>query len=253
MVLRMGRRTLPIALLACLLAAILPGAANAGAGKGKSQLQSKIGWGPLSSAAAAKRVETTAWEPRPSNALPNATVATPAELRYFHANSDMPYQRYVDGQFTGGTDDIIEWAANKWGLPEDALRAVAVHESWWQMSTLGDAGDSFGIFQVRRPYHCCLPFTRDSTAFNADYYGGIMRAYYDGKMGWLNNPDVRPDNGRRYRPGDFWGSVGAWVSGRWYTDQTREYVNFVKGHLRERTWVTHPYFDEQDWTRASSP
>ncbi len=81
------------------------------------------------------------------------------------------------------------------------LRSVAVHESWWEMDTLGDNGDSFGIFQVRRPYHCCLPFMRDSTAFNADYYGGIMRAYYDGKMDWLNNPDVRPDNGRKYKAG----------------------------------------------------
>lgn len=249
----MGSRTLLIALLACLLAAMLPAAASADGSTGKSQLQTKIGWGPLTSTAAAKRVERTAWEPRPSNVLPNATVATAAELKYFHANSEMPYQRYVDGQFTGGTDDTIEWAANKWGLSEDALRAVAVHESWWQMSTLGDAGDSFGIFQVRRPYHCCLPFTRDSTAFNADYYGGIIRAYYDGKMGWLNNPDVRPGNGRRYKAGDFWGSVGAWVSGRWHTDQTREYVNFVKSHLRERTWATHPYFDEQDWTRTTAP
>lgn len=240
-----------LALLVCLLAAALfpavgfaAGKGGGGSGGGAGQLKAKIGWGPLTSVEASKRVEITAWEPRMSNALPNATVPTVAELAVFHATSDMPYQAYVDGQYTGGTDDIIEWAANKWGLPEEALRAVAVHESWWEMSTLGDAGDSFGIFQVRRPYHCCLPFTRDSTAFNADYYGGIIRAYYDGQMDWLNNPDVRPDNGRRYKAGDFWGSVGAWVSGRWHTQQNAEYVAFVKGHLRDRTWATHPYFDE---------
>jgi len=254
MTLGMGSPLKLLALLTCLLVvALLPavglaagkgGKGQGGRGGGVAQLQTKIGWGPLTSAAAAKRVEITAWEPRESNAVPNATVPTAAELTLFHATSDMPYQAYVDGQYTGGTDDIIEWAANKWGLPEEALRAVAVHESWWEMSTLGDAGDSFGIFQVRRPYHCCFPFTRDSTAFNADYYGGIMRAYYDGQMGWLNNPDVRPDNGRRYKAGDFWGSVGAWVSGRWHTQQNAEYVAFVKGHLRDRTWATHPYFDE---------
>ena len=57
------------------------------------------------------------------------------------------------------------------------------------MSTLGDNGDSFGLFQVRRPFHCtepgCQQF-RDDAAFNADYYGGILRAYYDGKQSWLN-------------------------------------------------------------------
>ncbi|MFN8151185.1 MAG: hypothetical protein U0R24_08680 [Solirubrobacterales bacterium] len=248
----MGRRTLIVTLLCAALLATLPAAAMAGGkvgGKsscdGKAKLQRKIGWGPLSDRRAARCVERTPETLRPENAVPNATVPTDEQLAYFHANSDMPYQRWVDGQYSpasGSTDDIIEWAANKWGLPEDVLRAVAVHESWWEMSTLGDNGDSFGIFQVRRPYHCCLPFTRDSTAFNADYYGGIMRAYYDGKMTWLNNPDVRPENGRTYRAGDLWGSIGAWVSGRWYTAQNAEYVDWVKFRLQERTWETDPWF-----------
>ena len=154
----------------------------------------------------------------PRNHEANHTVPTrKADLRYFRANSDMPYARCVNGRFRGSTDDIIEWAATSGGCREDLLRAVAVHETWWDNHFVGDNGDSFGIFQVRRPYHCCLPFMRDSTAFNADYYGGIIRAYYDGKQGWLNNPDVAPENGRRYRAGDLWGSVGAWYSGRWRT------------------------------------
>lgn len=247
----MGRRLTLLALLCAALVAAFPTAALAGGGKGgdakkgcagKAKLQKKVGWGPISDKKAARCVERTAEVLRPENAVPNSTVPTAAELSYFHANSDMPYQSKVDGQYTGSTDDIIEWAANKWGLPEDVLRAVAVHESWWEMDTLGDNGDSFGIFQVRRPYHCCLPFMRDSTAFNADYYGGIMRAYYDGEMDWLNNPDVRPDNGRTYRAGDLWGSIGAWVSGRWYTEQNAEYVAAVRGQLANRTWATDPWF-----------
>ena len=95
-----------------------------------------------------------------------------------------------------------------------ALPSVAVHGSWWEMDTVGDNDDSFGLFQMRRPHHCCLPFMRDSAAFNADPYGGIMRAYYDGRMKWLNSPDLRPDNGRVHRAGDLWGSIGAWASGR---------------------------------------
>ena len=78
----------------------------------------------------------------------------------------------------------------KWGFDPNLLRAVATHESYWDMNVLGNEGSAFGIFQVRKPWHCCLPYMRDSTAFNADYYGGILRAYFDGAQEWLNNPDV---------------------------------------------------------------
>lgn len=209
--------------------------------QGPAELE-PVGFRPLTSAEAAARVERNGFEPRPENAEENARVATAEELAEFHARSDMPYQSHVDGQFTGTTDEIIQWAAHKWGLPEDAMRAAAVVESWWDMDTLGDNGDSFGIFQMRRPYHCCLPVMRDSTAFNADYYGGIIRAYFDGKQDWLNNPDVAPDNGARYQPGDLWGSVGAWFDGRWHTPGNEAYVAKIKHRLEERTWVTDPWF-----------
>jgi hypothetical protein len=37
----------------------------------------------------------------------------------------------VDGHFTGTTDEIFQWGACKWGLPDDLLRAIAVRESNW--------------------------------------------------------------------------------------------------------------------------
>ena len=128
---------------------------------------------------------------------------------------------------------------HKYRLPPDLLRAVAVVESWWRMSTNGDNGDSFGLFQVRRPYHCvtadvCSAFAHD-TAFNADYYGAIIRAYYDGRMGWLNTVS---GNGRRYTPGDLWGSVGAWFSGRWHDPGAEQYARKVRQALAQRTWLT---------------
>ena len=222
-----------------------PAAHGASAGPGLPGFKPKPGWGPLSSKQAKRRVSRTSWEPRPRNRLANHTVPTRAQISFFRSRSEMPYARWVNGRFRGTTDDIIEWAARKWGLPPNLLRAVAVHETWWDNNFVGDDGDSFGIFQVRRPYHCCLPFMRDSTAFNADYYGGIIRSYYDGKQTWLNNPDVAPDNGRRYRTGDLWGSVGAWYSGRWHTPGNRQYVGAVQRIVRERTWKTHPFFDEE--------
>jgi len=213
----------------------------AAAAGGPAELQ-PVGFEFLTSAEAATRVVRNGFEPRPENSEENARVAAPDELAYFHAESDMPYQRYVDGQFTGTTDEIIQWAAHKWGLPEDVLRATAVVESWWNMDTVGDNGDSFGIFQMRRPYHCCLPEMRDSTAFNADYYGGIVRAFFDGKQSWLNNPDVSPDNGAKYVPGDLWGSLGAWFDGRWHTPGNGAYVGRIQWRLAERTWLTDPWF-----------
>jgi len=37
----------------------------------------------------------------------------------------------VDGRFTGTTDEIFQWAACKWGLPDNLIRADAVIESTW--------------------------------------------------------------------------------------------------------------------------
>jgi autotransporter family porin len=247
-------RSRPLPLLVLFAALLALGVSSLGVPSGaaaKAKLKDKIGWGPMKDRKAARKVTKTAHEPKPQNVPENHTVPTKAELEKFHQKSDMPYARYVTGNYKGTTDDIIEWAAYKWGLPEDVLRAVAVKESTWDMDRLGDYNeatgkyDSFGIFQVRRPYHCCLPFMRDSTAFNADYYGGIVRAYFDGKQDWLNNPDVAPDNGKKYRPGDLWGSVGAWYTGRWHTPANdNDYVAPIKDILKNRVWETDPNFDE---------
>src|SRR4051794_3009433 len=192
---------------------------------------------PLSDSRAARLVRRSRFEPRPGNRAATHRIPTAAQLRAFRAQSDMPYARYVTGHFTGTTDEVIQWAALKWGFAPDLLRAVATQETYWKMSFVGDNGDSFGLFQVRRPFHCkepvCAQFRSDA-AFNADYYGGILRAYYDGKQTWLN--DVASDNGKAYRRGDVWGSVGAWYSGRWWNADARGYIRRVKRHLAARTW-----------------
>jgi hypothetical protein len=194
---------------------------------------------PLSDRRAARLVHRSGREVRPANRAATHRMPTRAQLRAFWRQSPMPYARYVTGHFTGTTDEVIQWAAIKWGFRPDLLRAVATVESWWKMSTVGDNGDSFGLYQVRRPYHCkgsvCRQFRRDA-AFNADYYGGILRAYYDGRQDWLNDPGVRQDNGKVYRRGDLWGSVGAWFSGRWWNALARGYVTKVKSALADRTW-----------------
>jgi hypothetical protein len=191
------------------------------------------GSGPLTDGQAAARVVRSRWEPRPENKVANHRVPTADEIAFFRAHSDLPTRWWVTGNHRGTTDEIIQWAAIKWGFSAHLFRAVAVVESWWKMSTVGDNGDSVGLFQLRRPYHCCFPLAAQSTAFNADYYGAILRAYYNGSQTWLNTVE----RGRQYGPGDIWGSVGVWASGRWYMGKSAWYVTEVRKRLHERTWL----------------
>ena len=46
--------------------------------------------------------------------------------------------------------EIIQWAACKWGIDEDIVRAQVIKESYWYQSTNGDNGESWGLGQVRR-------------------------------------------------------------------------------------------------------
>jgi hypothetical protein len=224
----MTRSALALALAAVALAAT-PAPAPAAYHRAKTRAVKSA---PLRDRVAARRVKRSAWEPRPGNRRPNRRVPTRAEIRSFHRRSDMTYQRRVSGRYRGTTDEILQWVAHKHGIDENLVRAVAVKESWWRMSTVGDNGDSFGIMQMRRPYHCCLPLSRLATAFNADYWGAIIRSYFDGRETWLNDEE----RGRAYRAGDIWGSVGAWFAGRWHTPGAKAYVRDVRRIMRERTW-----------------
>ena len=85
---------------------------------------------------------------------------------------------------------------------------------------------------MKRTYHCCLPLSSKYTAFNADYYGAILRAYFDGKQKWLN--DV--ERGERYEAGDIWGSVGSWYAGRWRTGQRSATSASCSDTLRDEPW-----------------
>jgi hypothetical protein len=203
----------------------------AAVGKAKTK---PVGWGPLTSKQAAQKVKRDKWEPRGDNRDENHRVPKRKLIKAWKARSEMPYARFVDGRFKGTTDEIIQWASYKWGIDTDVMRAVAAIESWWHMYTVGDNGDSFGLYQVRRPFHCWdeCRIARRFTAWNADYYGGIIRAYFDGKMKWLNTVE----RGRDYGPGDLWGSVGAWFSGRWWTQPSADYIARVRGYLDDRVW-----------------
>jgi hypothetical protein len=192
--------------------------------------------GELSDAQAARLVAPVA-ENRTDNATDNQTVPTAAELAALRSeDKSMPasYLARIDGDYRGTTDEIIQWAAYKWGLDPQLLRAVAAVESWWHMSTVGDGGNAFGLFQLDVRYHCCETLAQTSTAFDADYYAAIVRSYYDGAQTWLNTVS---GNGRPYAAGDLWDSVGYWAAGRWDTPTGASYDAQVQSDLSQEVWL----------------
>jgi hypothetical protein len=224
-----GARPAAVAALLTFALALAPGA--------RAGLVQSGGHWPRSDRAAAKLVRRSSWEPRADNHTANHTIPTRAQLRAFHAQRLTPYAQNVTGYYTGTTDEIIQWAARKWGFSPQLFRAVAAVESWWHMSVVGNNGTSFGLFQVRRPYHCqghsCYLMSHD-TAFNADYYGAMLRSYYAGQETWLNTV---PGNGSPYRAHDLWGAVGFWSAGHWHVSSGDVYVAKVKAYLRQQVWL----------------
>ncbi|HMT05286.1 MAG TPA: hypothetical protein PKD76_07070 [Solirubrobacterales bacterium] len=245
----------PALLLTALCAAVvLPSLSPAGSptdatpsASARYQTTQPVGWGPRSTRAAAKLVHRNGFEPRPGNFRANHRVPPKRMLRAWRKTSEMPYKRFVNGRFRGTTDEIIQWSSLKWGIDTDTMRAVAAVESWWDMKVRGDDGDSVGLYQVRRPYHCrgACRIARYYTAFNADYYGAIIRSYFDGTQTWLNTVE---GNGRAYQAGDLEGSLGAWYSGRWWGPPERPiqpYLADISQRRAEKIW-THPDFIAYD-------
>ncbi len=201
------------------------------------------------------------------NATYDATVGGQGIPASFFPTSDDPragtvIAARVDGNFTGTTDEILQWAACKWGIDEDVVRAQAAVESWWRQTTLGDWGtdptqcppghglgadgapgqcpQSWGILQNRWPYEqSSWPGIAQSTAFNADTAYGIWRACFEGYELWLNTVP----RGQNYAAGDQWGCVGRWYAGRWHTAAADGYVAKVQSYLSQRIWE-QPNFQE---------
>jgi hypothetical protein len=101
----------------------------------------------------ARAVSRSGWEPRPDNYAPNHHV--PDRRRVARALAARPRSREgaysplwdrwllprVSGQFAGTTDEVLQWAACKWGIADNILRAVAMRESGWhQFQVYADGG-----------------------------------------------------------------------------------------------------------------
>jgi hypothetical protein len=288
-------------------------------------------WSSLpSDAQCAAQVHYSTWEPRPENSQQNHTMPAPGAMAASFAlrpravggsyNSlwDSWLLPRVDGRFTGTTDEIFQWAACKWGLPANLIRAAAVEESTWfqylhypsdasfggggggSCYWLYGCGDAFSSATAASTVYCngiategvlsaeihnyqrdpvtgtggypytptsglcpktfsilgvmswddpawqapypaypgnqngTFPFTRDSTAAAADYFGAAIRGCYEGWESWLT-PGA----------GDLWGCVGSWYSGDWHSGAANTYIANVQKDESGTIWLTASFDDSR--------
>jgi hypothetical protein len=217
-------------------------------------------------------VANSSWEPRPENTQANNTVPSATELAGFYAqplnfSGGPPASDFqiVDGNYKGTTDMIIRWAACKWGVDEDILRAEAYYESTWSSYTTGDlrtviaaceAGDwygwdpvqnycwqSYGLTQVKFASYNTWPMAWDSTAFNADFRGAYWRACMNGDVSYYYN--MTPTAGYPAYPNGTtdqmaWGCMGSWSSGAWYDSGGLSYISTLESLVAAKPWLSLP-------------
>jgi hypothetical protein len=223
---------------------------------------------PRSDKAAAACVAHTS-EAIPANRSANDYVPSDSELRTFlsarNQNGETPEQYDFYAKFVTGrpglrnptTDELIQWASYKWGIPTDWLRAQYAKESHWRQDSMGDLHkerprwrsqfprlscpnasecyESLGIAQVKwHPWNDegTEPLRWKSTAFNIDYQAAKLRFYYDNPYGkrsaWGDSS---------YRPLDQWLSLCGWFAPYpWGNPAQLSYCSKVKQHLAARDW-----------------
>ena len=207
-------------------------------------------------------------ENRPGNVAANDYVPNDAQLQAFQTSLSAygqtpaqwnPLYAYVTGRpglIKPSTDDLIQWAAYKWGIPTDWIRAQMVVESSWNQSQLGDRTtvsaaeysqfpaaaqipgtsdvyESMGVMQIKwhpdnNPHPGTEPLRWESTAFNLDYYAATIRYYYGGLCGWC---------GAGYSTGQQWASIGAWYDpSPWNGSDDQTYIQEVQADLAAQSW-----------------
>jgi hypothetical protein len=216
----------------------------------------------------------------------NAYIPTERDLQKFRDSTTSrgqtvvqlnPYFRYVDGRdrlSDPSTDDLIQWAAHKWGIPEDWLRAEYVQESYWNDFQLGDEAavssrwyyfyplqarvphtssvyQSLGITQVKWLPDGSVgagsePLRWRSTAFDVDYQAAMVRFYYDNPKG------ARASWGdSTYVPCQPWESIGGWFEPYpWGNSGQQKYIGEVRQYLADRDWTASSFVN---WSPASFP
>lgn len=219
----------------------------------------------------------------PDNQTPNNTTPTDTQLSAYAANgyTANPYDgawayARVDGQYTGTTDMIMRWAACKWGVDEDVVRAQATVEAWnwdqnttegdlrtslsscvngdftslWDFQCAGCCYQSWSIWQTKVYYAWqTWPMMYTSTPFAADFRYADQRACMNGDLSPYFNGRP-PYNGHTYEEdisaGDLntilWGCIGLHYSGNWFDGDSSSgaisYISQVQNVFAQKSWKT---------------
>lgn len=210
----------------------------------------------------ASRVHRSSWEPRPDNTTFNRHIPTQEQIALLtpwdetigvdpKANNLL---LQITGNFTGTTNEILQWAACKWGIDENIVRAEVVVESDWHQNHMGDYAtdknycppgtwdgkgcyQSYGLLQLKYYYfQSSWPMSRDDTAFNIEYVLGVIRTCFEGWTTYLNERTPLPGYSR-YQRGDIWGCLGRWFSGGWYDQGAVDYIQKVKAAFAKKDWL----------------
>ena len=153
-----------------------------------------------------ERVRRSTWEPRPDNHTPNHTMpdaetvhaSFAARPRAVAGGYDDRWDSWllqrVTGGHTGTTDENIQWAACKWGIADNLLRAIAVRESaWFQyqvypsgrcVAQVGCGDMTTGDVPGHRAF--CAAISRHGYDYRQDYPAGVCPKTYSivGVMSW---------------------------------------------------------------------
>lgn len=190
----------------------------------------------------------------PENTTANHSVPTDLRLPPWPDYWDPAVKRLfvprIDGRYSGTTDQILVWGACKWGISPDVVRAMAMAESSWRQSKVGDyvydpalcvGGDtvpcptSFGILQIKHVFRPgSWPYSQLDTAFNVDYALAVLRGCFEGWVTYLGAGRVDYAD----PAGDLRGCVGWHFSGNWKDDMAIAYVQRVQNELDAHYWTT---------------
>jgi hypothetical protein len=232
-----------------------------------------IGFAPMSDADAAAQVIRVP-EVRPENTGRNNYVPSDSQLAAMRVADQTaagwspstvnPYLQYVTGRIgltNPTTDEIIQWASWKWGIPTDLLRAEAHLESRWSMDFLGDRRTVTPEVYLQHPPQARIPSTNDvyqslgfmqvqwtpdgslgpgsdplrylSTPFNIDYACSFIRFHLDDPLGHRTNW-----GDGTYFAGDYDHAQGGWFQPYpWLNSGQLSYVSQIATRMQTRPWI----------------
>ena len=129
-----------------------------------------------------QRVHASTWEPRPDNYRPNhtmpasdavrASMASRPRASSYSAKWHTWLRPRVTGAHVGTTDENIQWAACKWGISDNVLRAIAVRESTWTQYDTYPSGRC--VLKMG-----CGDMITEPTAASREYCAFISQAGHD--------------------------------------------------------------------------